>query len=220
MTPALTALLHLCDSLFPTGAFSHSDGLESATDAGDVSTADDFSAWLNAVRDHSLRRYEGPAVSRAWVASAEMRWYGLQHLDAEVHALRPAAAAREASRAMGSRLLRTWRQIYPCIHGHEWPSVLTLPVAFGCVGAASGIEQRDLVGGYIYTRLAASLSAAMRLMPLGQHQGHALLAGTLAPVPALVEAIVDDEAPLQAFTPALDIASMRHQFVRSRLFRS
>ena len=30
----LLPLLHLCDSLFPTGAFAHSDGLEAATDRG------------------------------------------------------------------------------------------------------------------------------------------------------------------------------------------
>jgi len=33
-------LLHLCDSLFPLGAFAHSDGLETATVAGAVRDAE------------------------------------------------------------------------------------------------------------------------------------------------------------------------------------
>jgi urease accessory protein len=220
VTPALMRLLHLCDSLFPIGGFSHSDGLEAATDAGEIAAPDHFAAWLAAIRDHSLRSFEGPAVARAWTLSREARCHDLEQLDAEVHALRPAAAARDASRAMGARLVNTWRQIYPEPQPQAWPAALTLPVAFGCVGASAGVAQRDLVGAYIYTRMAAALSAAMRLMPLGQHQGHTLLAAALAPVDALVDAIVQDHAPLSAFTPALDITSMRHQFVHSRLFRS
>ncbi len=56
---------------------------------------------------------------------------------------------------------------------------VTLPVAFGAVASAAGIPVRAAVEGFIYTRLAAIVSAAMRLMPLGQHEGHTLLAEAL-----------------------------------------
>lgn len=221
MSTVPVSLLHLCDSLFPIGAFSHSDGLEWATSVGQVATAADFEAWLLAVRDRSLRDYEGPGVARAWQACRREHWDVLEALDAELHALRPAAAAREASRSMGSRLLKTWNEIQPEARvAAAAPPALTLPAAFGCVAATAGISQADAVSGYMYTRLAASLSAAMRLMPLGQHQGHTLLASTLAGVPAVVDAVLHDDGPLQSFTPMMDIAAMRHQYVHSRLFRS
>ncbi len=42
MSVPLLALLHLCDSLFPIGAFAYSDGLESAVNARAVCGSDDL----------------------------------------------------------------------------------------------------------------------------------------------------------------------------------
>ena len=60
----------------------------------------------------------------------------------------------------------------------------------------------------------------MRLMPLGQRDGHELLAETLARVPALAESIAADDSALGAFAPILDITMMSQQYVESRLFKS
>src|SRR6202007_1073357 len=45
-TRPLLALLHLCDSLFPIGAFGYSDGLEAATAAGLGHTPAALQAWV------------------------------------------------------------------------------------------------------------------------------------------------------------------------------
>jgi urease accessory protein len=222
----LLSLLHLCDSLFPTGGFSHSDGLEAAAAAGLVGRAGDLRLWMEACLDETLARFEGPAVLRAWQAFGEQQWTDLRQLDEEVHALRPSATARQASRAMGLRLLKTWRQIYPhpdldaLLSGGVDGSIGTLPVAFGAVCASAWVEPRAAVAGFIYTRLAAAASCAMRLMPIGQNEAHALLAAFLARVPEIVESIVRRNDPPEAFAPASDLALMSQQYVRSRLFRS
>lgn len=226
----LLALLHLCDSLFPIGAFAHSDGLEAATAAGLVAGIDDLRQWMAVCLDDSLGTCEGRAVLLACHAFAERRWAALGDLDMEMNALRPSSTARRSSRAMGVRLLKTWQQIRP--HGDLERLVAdvgtgrllaTLPVAFGAACASVGIEPRAAVEGFVYTRLAATVSCAMRLMPIGQHEAHALLASVLARVPAMIDAIDASvrrgEEPA-AFTPALDIALMSQQYVHSRLFRS
>jgi len=126
---------------------------------------------------------------------------------------------------MGTRLLRTWQALHPSVEFERFSidapaGEATLPVAFGIVSAASLVPLRSALGGYHYTRLAATVSAAMRLMAIGQQEAHTVLAGVLDRVPASVEAIVArDEAP-SAFAPALDVAAMGHQYVHSRLFRS
>jgi urease accessory protein UreF len=76
------------------------------------------------------------------------------------------------------------------------------------------------VEAYAYTRLTATVSAAMRLMSIGQTAAHALLARTLDRVPAVVDDIARRDARIESFTPALDIAAMTQQYVHSRLFRS
>jgi urease accessory protein len=220
----LTALLQLCDSLFPIGGFAHSDGLEAAVVDGRVAAGPHLEAWMDAVLDQSLGRVDGPGVLLAWRAAVEHRVDDLVSLDEELHALRPSFTARAASRAMGARLLGTWRQIHP---EHALASQvgdrLALPVAFGVVAAAAGVESRHAVESFAYTRLAATVSAAMRLMSIGQLEAHRLLSRTLARVPATVDAI---EARVLCggrpggFMPALDVAAMAQRHVRSRLFLS
>jgi urease accessory protein len=219
----LTFLLHLCDSLFPTGGFAHSDGLEAATAAAAVRSLDDLRRWMEALLDESLGRSEAPAVILASRAHARGCDVDLEALDAEMHALRPSSTGRAASRAMGARLLKTWRETHPGLALHCRADRLTLPVAFGCVSATADIDARTAAEGFIYTRLAATISSAMRLMRLGQTEAHALLAETLARVPAALDAVDERIARGErpgGFAPALDIAAMAQQHVRSRMFLS
>jgi urease accessory protein len=95
-----------------------------------------------------------------------------------------------------------------------------LPIAFAGACACSGIDRRRAVEGFAYTRLAATISAAMRLMPIGQTGAHALLARTLARVPATAELVASRNEGPESFAPAMDIAAMTQQYLHSRLFRS
>jgi urease accessory protein len=94
-----------------------------------------------------------------------------------------------------------------------------LPVAFGCASAAAGVQSRDAAAAFAYTRLASTISAAMRLMPIGQTDAHAQLAHVLRRVPAVVEAM-SKRTTVESFTPAMDIAVMSQRHLPSRLFRS
>ncbi len=98
--------------------------------------------------------------------------------------------------------------------------MLTLPVAFGVVCASADIDERAALEAYFYTRLAATISCAMRLMPIGQHEAHLRLADALARVPSLVDGVLARGEQPAAFLPALDLAAMNQQYVHSRLFRS
>lgn len=223
MTTSLVILLHLCDSLFPIGSFAHSDGLEAATSTGQVGSADHLRAWMEATLSETLRFLEGPAVHRAWHAFSHREFRAIVAMDDEVYALRPSSAGREATRAMGARLLKTWQQIRPCDDLQRLLSErasVTLPVAFGAVSSASAISDRAAVEGFMYTRLSAVVSAAMRLMSIGQLEGHTLLAEALERVPTVAGAVLLDNQPFRIFTPALDIAAMSQQYGHSRLFRS
>ena len=222
----ILSLLHLSDSLFPIGGFGYSDGLEAATSSGAVSTADDLAAWIDVCLDETLGRSDGPTLLGALAAFAARDWESLVVFDQEVTALRPSSAARRSSRAMGLRLLTTWQALRP---DARLDPVLTLArngtigpalaVAFACVGGTTGAEPRAVAETFCYTRLAATISAAMRLMPIGQTDAHARLARALERVPAVVDAMFT-RSHAESFAPALDIAMMSQQYLHSRLFRS
>jgi urease accessory protein len=226
-------LLHLCDSLFPIGAFAYSDPLESATSDGRVAQPGDLGAWLDATLEETLGRMEGPALWQAWAAFAACepgdpgRLATLVALDEELAALRPSSSARRSSRAMGLRLLATWQTLHPdpriahlLVLAGQQRLGPALPLAFAGACACSGIGRRHAIEAFAYTRLAATVSAAMRLMPIGQTDAHLLLARALDRVAGTVDAIARRDGRIESFTPAMDIAAMSQQYLHARLFRS
>jgi urease accessory protein len=229
LEPLNLSLLHVCDSLFPIGAFSYSDGLESATSDGRIAIVADLRAWVDVCLDETIGRLEGPAVWQAWIAVRDADWSAIETLDEELTALRPSSAARRSSRAMGARLLTTWSALHPdprlalvdsrCSE-RSLKAGVNLPIAFAAACACAGADRRASVEAFAYTRLAATISAAMRLMPLGQTDAHGLLARTLDRVPDVADAIATRDARIESFSPALDIAAMTQQYLHSRLFRS
>ena len=97
---------------------------------------------------------------------------------------------------MGLRLLTTWHALHPDAAARHGSRSLAqaarlgpaLPIAFAAACAsAPASTRRAAVEAFAYTRLAATVSAAMRLMPIGQTDAHALLARTLERVPAVVD---------------------------------
>ena len=229
------AILHLCDSLFPVGAFAYSDGLEAAAVLWTADhrrqdaerTVEHLRAWMDVTLDETIGRLDGPAVWRAWHAFREERWDVIVALDEELTALRPSVAARRSSRAIGLRVLTTWSTLHPdprledalarARSGRLGP---TLAVAFAGACACGGVGRRRSVEAFAYTRLATAVSAAMRLLPIGQAGAHGLLARALDRVPAVVDGIARRDAPPESFAPALDIAAMSQQYLHSRLFRN
>jgi urease accessory protein len=221
----LVALLQLSDSLFPIGSFAHSDGLEHAAAAGRVTNAAELRTWLDAQLAGPLRTADGRGVALALADWQARRWAELDELDDEMYALRPSSASRDAARAMGTRLLKTCTAARPdpevsaCLARRASRGV-TLPVAFGIACGSARIAPGAALEAFLYTRLAGSVSAAMRLMKIGQSDAQRVLAEMLEQVPGAAAAILASEARPAVFAPALDIAAMSHQYQRSRLFRS
>jgi urease accessory protein len=222
-------LLQLCDSLFPIGSFAYSDGLESATSTALVRDLDSLREWLDVCLDEGIGRLDGPALAIAWSALHGVDWDAFFVVDEELTALRPSSTVRMANRSMGWRLLKTWQVLHPDARLEHAMEVAagpasrggpTLPVAFAAVSVCAGIHRRDALAGYAYTRLGATVSAAMRLMALGQTDAHQLLSRVLGRVPETVDDVISRNRPIESFAPALDVAQMTQQYVHSRLFRS
>jgi urease accessory protein len=220
-------LLHLCDSLFPLGAFSYSDGLETAAAQGAVHDRDSLREWLDAVLDESFGRFEGPVAWQARTLIENARWDDIVQLDAEAIALRPSSSGRRATGAMGQRLLATWRALHPDLRLDELHRLAerraiapTLPIAFAAACLCAGVDRHAALEALAYTRLASTVSAAMRVAPLGQNAAHALLSEILARVPEVVRDIAARGAPPESFAIQMDLAAMEQQYLHSRLFRS
>jgi len=223
----MLALLHLCDSLFPLGSFAYSDGLETATSSGAIGDAAALGAWLDATLDEAFGRLDGPAACSARELIAAAEWTALAALDADTIAIRPSSAARRATSAMGQRLLTTWRALHPHPRLDQLQHlaashaiVPAFPIAFAAACFCVDVDARAALEALAYTRLASTVSAAMRLAPIGQQEAHALLSRALARVPEVAGGILTRRAAPESFAPAMEMAAMGQQYLHSRLFRS
>jgi urease accessory protein len=93
--------------------------------------------------------------------------------------------------------------------------------AFGLAGAALGLDEDAVVAACLRQMVAAMVSAAQRLLPLGQTAASVMLWELSADIAGIVERsrgiALDDVC---CFTPMLDCASMRHPGLSTRLFIS
>jgi len=225
MTPnQFVHALQLTDSFFPVGAFAYSDGLETAAANGTIHDADSLKTWL----DHFLVNVFVPCDGLALLKCAEAIRRGdlqkLYEIDDELTAIKPAAAVRNSSRSVGKRLLAAYSEISKdpdfAVFAETLPQC-NAPVAYAVVMTHRGINSRDAVLAFGYSRLAGIVSAGLRLISIGQQQAQNLLAESLERLPDAADRIVHMETePLRSFAPLTDISQMNHRYVYSRLFRS
>ena len=225
----LLQVLQLHDSFFPTGAFAFSDGLESAVAQQQVRNGADLDHWMAHYLHSGFLPCEGLAFHRTCLAYLAGNWQRIQILDRELTALKPSASVRMSSQVVGKSFLNTCLPLYPhqdlekimeAIQQHKMHG--NAAVVYALVLTVSQVPEREALSGYGYSCLAAIVSAALRLIAIGQQEGQTLLAHYLNQLPALVDSILrmNPQTPLTLFHPLLDIRQMSHRHLHTRLFRS
>jgi urease accessory protein len=206
-------LLQLCDSAFPSGAFSQSFGLETAILERGLAGAGAVHAWIAEYLGTGLATLDARAIvlgMRAVVPAAA--------LDA---ALAASIFPRDV-RAANRRLARATLEAYIAMGITDPPIVAYRDdVASGRASGAHavacmlgyraiGARPDDAVCGYLSAAAAALAAVAARAVPLGQRDVGAMLW-------ALRDPIADWT---RAACSAVALDAMRHDRLDARLFAS
>ena len=94
-------------------------------------------------------------------------------------------------------------------------------VAFGAAAGLLIVDPRDATLAWLQQAVTTAVSAATRLLPLGQSAAQALVWDLAGDITAAAERVRHTELSETAcFTPALDIACMTHPALETRLFIS
>ncbi len=212
---ALLRLLAWLSPAFPVGGFAYSHGLEWAVEAGDVRDGDTLRAWVTDVLMHGSGRTDAILLRHA-------------HRGEDVAALARATAASQERRleagAQGAAFglaARAWKDPHASPLAKGKGEGLPYPVAVGTLAGAHGIAEDDAALAYLHTFTSNLISAAVRLVPLGQSTGLAVLAAlepVLLDVATETRAATLDDIGGCAFRS--DLAAMRHETQYTRLFRS
>jgi urease accessory protein len=213
---ALIRLLQLASPTLPVGAYSYSQGLESAVEAGIICDAASAGRWIGDVLEFSVGRMEAPLLSRMINSAANDKQF--KHWNDLFLASRETAELRAETVQMGYSLNRLLPELGIDPVALEEPA---FPAVFAAAVDAWKIEPGDALQAYLWSWLENQVMAAVKAVPLGQTDGQKLLLSLgerIAPLAARAAAMSDDE--LGNFAPGLALLSSRHETQYSRIFRS
>lgn len=224
----LPLLLQTGDSFYPTGSYAHSFGLEGLVQEGVVRDRATLREFILRSVLPSLRQAELPLAAHAGRALAGGDWPRVGELCRLSAALKAPRELRQAAENIG----RQRAELAATLHRHplaqeylrraaegNWPHASAVSAALeGCV---LGAPPPAVLAGLCYASLGSLVSAAMKILRLGQNAAQSLLTEALAATPAAVAAA--ENVPFEEigwFNPWLDIASARHESADARMFIS
>lgn len=221
-TGALYRLLAWASPAFPTGAFSYSHGLESAAADGAVLDRETLEAWIAATVAHGSGRVDADILRDAWRAASAGDDAALAEVNRRGVAYRATTELALESSQQGAAFAAAYGAAWGGSGGSHEPGHMACHAAiFGSAAAGAGITLEDALLAYLSAFAANLMSAGLRLGIVGQTDGQRILAGLEPVVAAAVEASPARAAEdFGSATFALDLASMAHETLYSRLFRS
>lgn len=224
----ILGLLQAGDSFYPTGSYAHSFGLEGLVQEGVVRDRATLREFFFRSVVPALRQAELPLAAHAWQAFGAGDWVRMGELCRLSAALKAPREIRTASENIGRQRAELVALLRPHPLAGEylrraaaegWP--FAAPVASALEGRVLGAPQVAVLSGVYYASVASLLSAAMKILRLGQNASQSLLTEALAAAPAIIAAA--ETVPYEEigwFNPWLDIAAARHETADSRMFIS
>lgn len=221
---ALHRLLAWTSPAYPVGGFTYSHGLETAVEDGRIRAAADVVAYVEAVLARGGGWVDAVLFVHAYRAAQDAPAFdAIAELAA---AFRGSSETALESRQQGGSFLSVTRKAW----AHEmldgfaarWgdrPIAHAAVMALAC--AAHAVPLEPALHGWLHGTAANLVSAGVRLVPLGQTDGQLALAALSRAIPPIAEkALVTALDDLGTAAPELELASLAHETLYTRLFRS
>ena len=215
---SLLKLLQITSPSLPVGSYSYSQGLEWSVEAGWITDRGSFHQWVSEQLDGTMALQELPLLLRIYQALSSECQVDLTHWDQQAIAVRETSELRHEDTQRARALWTLLKNI-----GFDRPQVETQsqlsPFAYFCL--QEGISANDTLYGYTYSWLDNQVTAAIKLVPLGQSEGQAILYKLSNGIRQAVDtALSVSDENIGYTSPALAMASSFHETQYCRLFRS
>ena len=215
-------LFQLISPTLPVGGFTYSQGLEWAVEEGWVHDKSSLLSWLEDMLQHSIATLELPVLIRLIKAAREADELAFNHWSRYLIASRETMELRKEERQRGaafSRLLPNLGIDIPANLAHAAQN--TQLAGFALAAQSWDIDTQSMCMGYTWSWLENTVMAGVKLVPLGQTHGQQILMALGAGIPqSIALAMQVNDHQVTSATPALAIASSRHETQYTRLFRS
>jgi urease accessory protein len=216
---ALLHLLQLASPSLPVGAYSYSQGLETAIERGRVTCPGSAAKYLERQLEDVLATWDGAVFWRLLAACGAGDEAAFEQWNARYLASRESAELRAETVQMGFSLTRLLvdLDLAPAAAMRD----TCLPAALARAVHALRVPHEEALLAMLFSWSENQVLACVKSIPLGQVAGQRLL---LALRPAIeragarARALPDDE--LSSWSPGLAQLSMYHEVQHGRLYRS
>lgn len=221
---ALYRLLTWLSPSYPVGAFAYSQGLEGAITGGSIRNADTVRQWLLDGLEFGALWSDAIVFARSHEAANADDRDALLEINAFARAFQPTRELRLETLAQGRAFIEVTAKAWPCEPVENFSKSgreIAYPVAVASAVAGHGIACEAALDAWLHAAVSNLVSAAIRLVPLGQTEGQCLIAALEADLRSARDRAI--ETPLDALSTAsfaMEIASMHHETQETRLFRS
>ncbi len=219
---SLLRLLHLVSPTLPTGAFSYSQGLEWAVDAGWISDSSSLREWLGDLLQQSLSYVDIPILCRMYSSIENKQYKELEDWCAILLASRESSELQKEEQVRG-RALTTLLQGLGLELSEQLKKTLDHCQLAGFAFAAVewNITIRDTALGYTWAWLENQVITGVKIIPLGQTEGQCSLLQLSSIIPEIVDrGMKIQDIDIGAASSALAIACSLHENQYTRLYRS
>ncbi|RHW36722.1 urease accessory protein UreF [Lysinibacillus yapensis] len=222
------SLFQLCDSNFPTGAFSHSYGLESYIQEEIVYNQETFSEWLRVYLNEQLIYSDGLATRLIYEALEKGDMDKIWKMDRMLMVQNLPRETRDGTQRMGERMLNLVESLYQNPVLSQYRERIRHKQSFGhpaivftMVGYHLGVSQENTTLYYLYSTVVNLVQNAVRAIPLGQTAGQKIIQefqGDLAKATQKIQMLNEEDFGI--VSPGLELAQMMHERVNIRIFMS
>jgi len=220
-------LLQVCDSYFPIGAFTLSNGLETYVQKEIVHDIDTLREYIK----HFLYlfRYNDLGFLRfAWEYTESGSIDGIEKLDNLLSASKSPQEVRNGSEKLCVRFIKAVEVMDKSEGLMKYKALIRDKkccghhcIAMGIYTGDQGIDEKLAMSIYAYNAVSGIVNNAAKMIPLSQLQGQKLLREYLPMVLDTVEETMKvDYEELGISLPAFDIRAMEHERLYSRLYMS
>ncbi|MBA9025569.1 urease accessory protein UreF [Peribacillus huizhouensis] len=218
--------MQLSGGTFPTGSFNHSYGLETYIQNYRINTATEVESILQTILEANIR-LDAVFVKEAYEATLQDDSARLAELQQLYTAAKPAKELFEASMKTGRSLLLGVKNLQAGNETSFYENLLNnslqyhYAIGYGVVAAKLSLPLRETVQTYLFSGMVSLVSVATRIMPLGQNESQLVLyrlGKQLENYPIIEEEFTIEN--VNSFFPGLEIASMEHETLYTRVCMS
>jgi urease accessory protein len=213
-------LWQIISPALPVGAYSYSQGMETAVEHAWVKTEQCALGWIRGQLHQMLGTLDLPVLLRMHKAWLDSDMQALHYWNSWLLAARESAELYAEDCQMGGSL----RKLLPELgitRSFPVEEKCSFALMFALAAAEWGITPADAACGYAWAWCENQVAAALKLIPLGQTAGQRSLLALANEIPGIVThaARLQDEEIGQV-SPAFAIACALHETQYTRLFRS